>query len=188
MEGGWHVFPQYGMREGICTCGFEHPQKDAGNHPCGGYTCRDATTDKNKVDAWFQKFPHMNFGVAPGVDPTESGKVLVVVVCNDDAHLHELLNSIDPGDRQVAIMAKVKCGDGSIHVYVTVESGSMIEAHLKKNAKVVGLGGHVVGAGSIHHNGVPHEWIEVSEAHAPKVETIMSEAVAVAVAGALLRR
>jgi putative DNA primase/helicase len=64
---GWHVFPLHSVVDGVCTCG-NAACKSPGKHPISSHGFKEATTDPERIAAWFDgrtRFPR-NIGIATG--------------------------------------------------------------------------------------------------------------------------
>ena len=65
---GLKVFPVYGFASGHCVCPQGNQCKCPGKHPRTSHGVHDATTDAEKVRAWWKQWPHANIGIATGKD------------------------------------------------------------------------------------------------------------------------
>lgn len=62
---GWPVFPLHSITEsGRCSC--RENCASPGKHPRTITGVKEATTDPLKINAWFQKWPDANIGIATG--------------------------------------------------------------------------------------------------------------------------
>jgi hypothetical protein len=67
---GWPVFPLWWPVDDLCACGKADCGKQAGKHPHGRlapHGFEDATTDADKVAAWWTAAPLANIGIRTGV-------------------------------------------------------------------------------------------------------------------------
>src|SRR5437899_8716901 len=79
---GWPALPRHGVRSDLtCSCG-RGDCASPGKHPRTEHGVADATTDNEKIVAWFPNVGHVNVGVATGsasgligldVDPRNGG-------------------------------------------------------------------------------------------------------------------
>jgi putative DNA primase/helicase len=61
---GWKVLPVHGIVDGRCTCGRSHSEsKDIGKHPAINSWHTEATSDPDKIAAWWDQNPDYNIGV-----------------------------------------------------------------------------------------------------------------------------
>lgn len=89
-ERGWHVFPVWGAKDGVCGCGNASCQAPA-KHPVAHLVRRgmsDATTDQNTIKKWWKTMPEAGIGVnlapsglvAVDVDPRNGGYLTLEVL------------------------------------------------------------------------------------------------------------
>lgn len=81
---GWPIFPVWPMRDGACGCG-KPDCANPGKHPVGGLALhgfKDATTDRDRINRWWNQYPDANIGLATGaasgvfaidIDPRHNG-------------------------------------------------------------------------------------------------------------------
>jgi hypothetical protein len=107
---GWPVVPVHSTQNDRCTCGKDDCQSP-GKHPRTGHGIKDATTDENKIEHWWAKWPHANIGIATGylsgllvldVDPRHGG----------DESLKGILSGV-----RVPETPTVRTGGGGRHFY-----------------------------------------------------------------------
>ena len=79
---GWPVVPLQTIRDGKCSCSQGPNCERPGKHPRTLHGFKDATTDKNQIRKWWDKWPDANVGIAPGreaeilvfdIDPRNGG-------------------------------------------------------------------------------------------------------------------
>ncbi|GEO15065.1 bifunctional DNA primase/polymerase [Microvirga aerophila] len=79
---GYAVLPIHNVRKGLCTCQKGKGCSKPGKHPRTRNGVKDATTDKDQIAAWFNKWPKANIAVRCGlqsdlvavdVDPQNKG-------------------------------------------------------------------------------------------------------------------
>ncbi|MBT6329672.1 MAG: bifunctional DNA primase/polymerase, partial [Kordiimonadaceae bacterium] len=63
---GWAVFPIYQIEEGVCSCPLGKSCKSAGKHPRTKTGLKEATTNKEAIDAWWDAYPNANIGIRTG--------------------------------------------------------------------------------------------------------------------------
>lgn len=60
------MFPIYeALSDGTCSCG-KPACSDEGKHPRCEHGFKDATTDRAQIQAWWQRWPNANIGIACG--------------------------------------------------------------------------------------------------------------------------
>jgi len=151
---GWRVFPLHSVwfrsaGEPVCTCrrGAECP--NAGKHPRTANGFKDATTDPKQIEAWWDKWPQANIGIA-------TGNGLTVMDIDGEAGRKELIDLVSNDPAPFPITLAARTGNGG-HLYFSCEGpGSAAKGHLH----VRGEGGYVVAPPSIHRSGRYYEWID----------------------------
>jgi putative DNA primase/helicase len=151
---GWHVFPLYGSRGHVCTCG--RPScSSPGKHPrlSGGF--KEATTDPEQVRAWWARWPEANIGVRTGV---ESG-IVVVDVDPDSGGEKSLRRLEDLYGVLPSTVVSITGGGGQHFVFrhpgVDVRNSA---GRLGPGLDVRGDGGYVVAPPSVHASGRAYLW------------------------------
>lgn len=150
---GWRVFPLHSVwfkdaHTPVCTCrrGIECGS-NAGKHPRieGGF--KNATTDRAQIEAWWDKWPQANIGIA-------AGNGLTVLDIDGEKGREELVALMErEGGMPVTLAART--GNGG-HLYWDL-AGARSAA--KGNLHVRGEGGYVVAPPSIHRSGRHYEWV-----------------------------
>lgn len=155
---GWFVFPLYGVAAGSCRCGRSECSSP-GKHPLVRRGLHEATTDGNKIRAWWARWPEANIGIATG---SNSGIVVV------DLDLPEAQTSLD------------RLGQLQLHFSPTLTSQTGAGRHLyfaatKKLSNTTGRlpgvdeplpgidlradGGYAVAPPSLHVTGTRYTWL-----------------------------
>jgi hypothetical protein len=162
---GWRVMPLHNIENGICTCraGPNRPKAGAecpspGKHPRikTGRNFAAATVDRAQIEAWFNKWPNSNIGIATG-----SRSNLVVVDLDGEqgfATLRGLLNGRALPDTLIAASGRIGIG---AHLYFTCSEISPTNSG--NGLDVRGDGGLVVAPPSMHVSGRPYAWVSGSE-------------------------
>lgn len=156
---GWPVYPMFGIKNGKCTCGFEHPDHHNGAHPHLGFSHLDATCDPATIIKWFDKWPGMNFGVATHRKQEGHNTVLAVLEVPagrplDNDTMQKLMAA---AGANFSTYATVLTPKGARHVYVEVEASRDHDFSQIKGVKVLKCD-EVMGAGSLHHSGINYVW------------------------------
>lgn len=154
---GWHVFPVYSVRDGVCTCRKGTACEDnSGKHPRTVNGLNDATTARRTIAAWWSKWPDANIGVATGavsglfvldVDPRNGG----------DDSLDLLISQHGPLPDTVEVLT----GGGGRHIYFAydgVEGIKNSSSKLDPGLDIKTDGGYVVAPPSMHISGGRYEW------------------------------
>jgi hypothetical protein len=163
---GFSVFPIYGVVNGVCSCGAAHgpgaryPLNSIGKHPRNSNGVKGATPSASAIAAYFDYSPHLNYGIATGIEINNSGKMLVVV----DVDVGEgkvgdaTLRALESRYGKLPDTATVITGSGGMHYYFMVKVGTLLKPCLGENIDLKCAGGYVVGPGSMHRSGWRYEW------------------------------
>ena len=108
------VFPVHSIREdGRCSCGRGDCQRP-GKHPRTGRGFKDASTDKDRISDWWQRWP--DAGVAIATD--EAGLVVIDVDVKDGgAGLENWLTLVAELGPELEDTAMVRTPSGGLHAY-----------------------------------------------------------------------
>lgn len=157
---GWRVFPLEsvwfrGANDPVCTCWKKDKCTDTGKHPRYDKKLipnglKNATTDRAIIEAWWDKWPQANIGIATGLG-------LTIMDIDGERGRDELLTLVaaHPGDFPTTL--GVRTGNGG-HLYFLCDGP---RSHAKGNLHVRGDGGYVVAPPSIHKSGRYYEWIDL---------------------------
>lgn len=152
--GGWRVFPLHSVwfkkaGEPVCTCRRGAECTSMGKHPRIQEGFKGATTDWKQIEAWWDKWPQANIGIA-------TGHGLTVMDIDGEQGREELLNLVanHPGDFPGTL--GVRTGNGG-HLYFDLAGPS---SAAKGHLHVRGEGGYVVAPPSIHKSGRYYGWID----------------------------
>jgi len=158
---GYAVLPLHGISNSRCTCG-DVSCASPGKHPRILHGVKDATTDPDLISEWFDEHPRTNYGVCTDLLPTID---------------------IDPrngGDRAWRELVKknwlphtweVITGGGGTHLIFGTTSVPVPCGKLARGVDVKGLGGYIVGVGSLHQSGKRYRWAEYAK---PKNTDLMA--------------
>lgn len=153
LPASFHVFPLHTPIEGGCSC--RHADcRNIGKHPRTMNGLKDATTDDEQIQRWWQGWPGANVGVACGpsgivvidIDPRHDG----------DESLRDLIAGQDWPDTPTVLT-----GGGGVHYYFKVPPGVTIRNSsglLGPGIDVRAEGGYVVAPPSWHESGRQYEW------------------------------
>lgn len=146
---GWRVFPVHTpcMADGASVCSCGRPNcTDTGKHPRIRAWQKTATLDRGQVEAWWEKWPDANIGIACG-----SG--LIVLDLDGPDEIKKFAGIAAP---YRGLPETLTCLTGrGVHLYLT--------GHLPNSRKVDGLlvrgdGGYVIAPPSLHASGRRYQW------------------------------
>lgn len=151
---GWHILPLcWPNADGKCGCGRNHNKKQVGKAPLTKNGWKDATTDPNRILAWWTKWPEANIGVALA----QSG------ICVIDVDSEEALAEA----RQLGLPAGALCvrtGSGKgYHFYFSADGlPRTVRTRRGESGKIdVMATDYVVAPPSRHVTGGIYEWISL---------------------------
>ncbi len=81
-ERGWHVFPVWEIKNGVCACGKGSTCTSPGKHPRTPQGLKDASSDPAVIRSWWATWPTANVAIATGpphllvidIDPRKDGE------------------------------------------------------------------------------------------------------------------
>ncbi|NHZ78029.1 DUF3987 domain-containing protein [Massilia sp. CCM 8695] len=158
---GVAVFPLFGFDGKNCSCGKPtgSPNCTPGKHPRQLASFRGASINTATITSWFTYYGPVNYGIATGREIGTSGKMVVVV--DIDAYKLEAAHTLDELERAGYFFpetAEVLTGGGGRHLYYVADAGSQFDKTLGPGIDMKGIGGYVVGPGSMHASGSRYEW------------------------------
>jgi Bifunctional DNA primase/polymerase, N-terminal/AAA domain/Primase C terminal 1 (PriCT-1) len=125
------------------------PVKPRDKRPLTEHGCLDATTDPERIEAWWARWPEANVGIATGKQPDGS---CLTVIDLDPAKMNGSSPELPP-------TATVRTGGGGKHLYYRTATEERNQAwDLGPGIDVRGKGGYVVAPPSIHASGSAYEW------------------------------
>jgi putative DNA primase/helicase len=147
---GWLVLPLHSGSNGRCSCGRANCQSP-GKHPRTPNGLKDATTDPERITAWWKASPTANIGIRTGA---ESGIFVL------DIDSREAAEALAAGGRALPEDSLIQeTGRGWQVVFqhpgFKVKNSS---GELADHIDVRGDGGYVVAAPSLHANGRVYTW------------------------------
>jgi putative DNA primase/helicase len=155
VERGWAVLALHTIRDGHCSCTDGPNCAHPGKHPRTPNGVKDATNSKTEIEAWRNKWPDANIGIATG----DRSGIFVLDVDGEigKASLRDLKAQHGPLPKTVT----VKTGKGS-HYYFQCDGGRVPNrvGHPGKGIDVRGDGGYVVAAGSVHVSGAAYRFVD----------------------------
>jgi len=148
---GLPVFPLHDPTSGRCSCG-RADCGSPGKHPRTPHGVKDASTDPERVRAWWKSWPTANIGVS-----TEH----LLVLDRDDRH-----GGVETLARHVAEHGslpetpEVRTGGGGHFYFAAPRGGVRCSAGaLGAGLDVRGVGGYVVAPPSLHSSGECYAWV-----------------------------
>lgn len=170
---GWAVFPLHSVRNGGgCSCG-DPSCRNPGKHPRTATGFKEATTDPEKIQTWWETWPDANIGVRTG--RTETSALLCIDV--DPRHGgNESLNSLEEKYGILPPHLIARTGGGGSHHIFTIPDGATIRSGTEKLGPGVDIkaeGGYFVAAPSSHASGSSYSWVNMDpilgeKAHRPE--------------------
>jgi bifunctional DNA primase/polymerase-like protein/primase-like protein len=151
----WPVFPLFEVVDGRCACGDRKCQ-NPGKHPRTRRGFKDATTDEQRIEAWWTKYPNANIGIATGV---ESHLVVLDIDPRNGGNqsLRKFL-----GKHDLPRTPEARTGGKGSHRYLTDASKVKFKS---RNSVLPGVdvkadGGYVVAPPSSHVSGRRYLWYD----------------------------
>jgi hypothetical protein len=146
------VFPVHTPnRAGGCSCGKRNCQS-IGKHPRTEHGLKDATTDTDKIKAWWRLWPDANIGI-----PTGRASGILVLDIDPEHGGNESLGDLQLRYGPLPDTSKVTTGSGGSHILfkhppdVEIKNSTRLAGY--KGIDVRGDGGYVVAAPSLHASG-----------------------------------
>jgi hypothetical protein len=143
---GFAVLPLYGVENGKCACG-KAGCGSAGKHPLASlvpHGLKDATSDPEIISEWFDEYPAANYGVLTDllptvdIDPRHGG---------NEAWRKLICKGYEPHTWMAAT------GGGGRHIMCGATKKPVPCAKLARGVDLKGVGGYIVGVGSLHASG-----------------------------------
>lgn len=158
-EAGIPVFSVHHPTEEGCSCGDEECESP-GKHPATANGFKDATTDRDQIEQWWDEMPEANIGVPTG---QRSG---VGVLDVDGPEGEDELGALELEHSELPETIRAATGKGE-HVYFALpddcEIGNSV-GELGEGLDVRADGGYVVVPPSQHASGRRYEWLDGSPA------------------------
>ena len=155
---GWLVFPVFEATEdGHCACG-RTDCRDPGKHPRTFHGVKEATTDAATIQAWWQRWPQANIGIATGA---ESG---VIVVDVDPRHGgDESLRRLEDQHDRLPRTPRARSGGDGDHIYLRHPGRPQTIRNVQGLGDLQGLdlkgdGGYIIADPSLHASGRRYAW------------------------------
>jgi len=172
---GWPVLPLHSISgDGRCSCGREDCDSPA-KHPRTMHGVKDATTDEDRIRAWWAQWPEANIGVSTGAATFVALDLDVKPDGTDGAEIVKALHGWEPaGPIQ-------RTGGGGLQALYAHPGGRVpCKTALLDGVDVRGDDGYVVVPPSLHASGRRYEWIEGPDGELPPMPPWLVEALDVA--------
>jgi len=153
---GWAVFPVHHLNNGKCSCGDKNCSRIA-KHPLTPHGFKDATTEVNKVNEWWIKYPSANIGIA-------TGQISGIVVIDIDTKSNGFA-SLEKLEAEYGLLPEtitVTTGSGGRHYYFKYPNRILKNAvNIVSGIDFRGDEGYVIAPASMHANGNLYKWDNV---------------------------
>lgn len=116
---GWPVFPLHGMRERFCTC-RKADCTSPGKHPITKRGFKDASTDEETIERWWQDHPYANVGVVTGKN---SGIAVIDVDGNEG---EKSLADLEQRHGATPVTLQTRTGGGGRHLFFSYPTKSNV--------------------------------------------------------------
>ena len=152
----WAIFPVHYLENGECSCG----NKDCSNiakHPLTPHGLKDATTELDKINEWWTKYPDANIGIV-------AGQVSGIVVIDIDTKHNGFasLEKLEAEHGKLPETITVTTGSGGRHYYFKYPNRTLKNTvNILPGIDFRGDGGYVVAPPSMHTSGNPYKWDDV---------------------------
>lgn len=153
---GWPIFPVWPMRGGACGCG-KPDCPNPGKHPLGSlapHGFKDAATDADIINQWWDKCPDANIGLATGA---ASG---VFAVDIDPRHNGaDTWQDLEAAKGPIPDTVEQETGGGGRHILFKYVAGlGNSSSKLGPGIDTRGDGGYILLPPSSHISGRRYEW------------------------------
>ena len=151
---GWPVFPVHSIKSNKCSCG-KAKCSSPGKHPRTSKGLKDASTDPQVIETWWEKWTDANIAVRTG--PESGLAVLDIDVKGGGPDNLELLESENEPLPETLV---AQTGGGGRHYFFSYpDDGFKNSANdLASGIDTRGDGGYVLIAPSNHKSGSNYEW------------------------------
>lgn len=166
-EQGVPVFPAYSIdKAGVCTCGGTevNPKCSPGKHPRTQSGLKEATTDLERITAWWERWPEANVAI-----PTGQASRIFVIDFDDYKPGAMTVAEFEKEYGTVSHTATVRTGSGGLQLYLLYPDRLEIRnsaGRLGPHVDTRGEGGYVIAPPSTTTG--RYEWInEAPLEHVP---------------------
>lgn len=146
---GWHVFPVYEIKDGVCSCGNANCTSQ-GKHPRIANGRNGASNIEHIISRWWTDWPNANIGVATGHESN-------IIVIDQDGHQGEYSLQDHHLPRTVTALTG---GGGKHYIYAYPNTYIKSRTNVLESVDSRGDGGYIVVAPSNHISGNVYQWQE----------------------------
>lgn len=134
------------------------PVMPGGKEPLTSNGCKAATTDKQQIKNWWEKWPDANIGIGTG---SVSGGLVVIDLDIDETKGLNGYDSLKTWQRENGELPET-CqsitGRGGYHLFYRDSAINRCRAGLYEGVDIRGEGGYIIAPPSTHPNGRVYEW------------------------------
>lgn len=143
---------------------------------------KTATTDKQRISDWWDKYPDCNIGIATG--SMSGGLVVIDLDIDEDKGIngYETLNQWQQEHGTLPDTWQSITGRGGYHLFYKDIARNKSRANLYEGVDIRADGGYIVAPPSIHPNGRRYEWeqgpgddIEIAEVDSRSAEFLLGD-------------
>lgn len=157
---GWPVFPLH-WPTGVGRCSCRNPDcKNQGKHPLTEHGFKDASTDRDTIEIWSDRWPKANIATPTGHIRTEGlKKIGIVIVDIDGDEGRASLERFEAMRFTLPRTPRVRTGNGEHHYFLVQDGLKNSAKKLAPGIDIRASGGQIVLPPSLHHSGVEYEWM-----------------------------
>lgn len=133
-------------------------QKKPGKEPLTAHGVLDATTDRETIIGWWDRYPDANIGIATG---SKSGGLVVIDLDVDEdrgINGYEVLKEWQQEHGKLPETWQSITGRGGYHIFYKDAARNSNRAALYEGVDIRGENGYIVAPPSVHENGRWYEW------------------------------
>lgn len=130
------------------------PVQARGKAPLTPHGCKDAATVRKQIEAWWDRWPEANIGIATG------NGLMVVDVDSHEADGKASMKEWEAVNRKLPMTWISRTGGGGLHVFFQTDEAVRNRAGVLPGVDIRGVGGLIVAPPSIHESGKRYEWIK----------------------------
>lgn len=148
---GFNVFPVHSIINGVCSCQASEACKQPGKHPRTANGFKSATTDEEKIRAWWNLWPNANVAISTG----ESSGILVVDIESGGIGIHS--------DKEFPVTLSQNTGGGGIHFIYSYPNDGKRYKNGVRNFELMDSraeGGYILVPPSNHISGGKYMWFD----------------------------
>jgi len=156
LDYGWKIFPCHSIVDGRCTCAAGAKCTSPGKHPRTRYGVKDASSDLQVIERWWQTWPASNIGLACG-----SASNVVVIDIDKGKGGFESMEALEETRGPLPATLRAKSGGGGRHLFFAYPSHSVPNrVNWLDGVDVRSDGGYVILPEGTHISGGRYLWEE----------------------------